>query len=235
VQSENKNAAAAAIDATVAVDHTAVDAAERDLQGTHILAPVSGRLARPTVQRGDFVQSNAGLPLAVIDHVAPIYVTFPIPGRLLADLRRLQHAHPLDVIAHMANATSVASGHVSAVDSDLDADAMVKVTAIFSNVDRALVPGQFADVVLTLSTEPHALVVPSGAVQSSEQGAFVYVVNDESAVDVRRVQVERVEGDDSIIAAGLKPGDVVVSGGQIHLTPGARVLIHRDESRPHAE
>src|SRR4030095_14608080 len=93
----------------------------------------------------------------------------------------------------------------------------------FPNTDRSLWPGLFVEVTLRLTTEPHAVVVPSVAVQSSQQGQYVYLVRQDQTVAMQSVTVARAEGDESVIATGLKNGDTVVTDGQLRLTPGARI------------
>jgi multidrug efflux system membrane fusion protein len=99
----------------------------------------------------------------------------------------------------------------------------IKLKATFANADRNLWPGEFLDVALVLRNEPNAIVVPSVAVQASQQGPYVFVVDGEQKVEMRPVTVSRVEGDESVIGGGLRVGEVVVTDGQLRLVPGARV------------
>jgi multidrug efflux system membrane fusion protein len=127
-------------------------------------------------------------------------------------------------------ARPVAAGKVSFIDNAVDPQtATIKLKATFPNGDRALWPGLFVQVELRLSSEPDAVVVPTVAVQPSQQGQYVYVVRPDSTVERRNVTVERQQGDESIVASGLKGGERVVTDGQLRLTPGARVTARREE------
>jgi multidrug efflux system membrane fusion protein len=95
--------------------------------------------------------------------------------------------------------------------------------ASFENADHALWPGQFVQVTLDLTTENNAIVVPAGAVQSSQSGTFVYVVKPDRSVEVRNVVILRQQGEQIVVADGLKPGEEVVTEGQLRLTPGSKI------------
>lgn len=225
-QYETQVANAQALKATVAADKAAVDAARLNLQYSKIAAPASGRTGALQVHVGDLVQANGATPLVVINQMAPIYVTFPVAGKMLDDIRHYQSLSPLKVTAHAAgeeNAT--ASGRVTFIDNSVDPQTgTIKLKATFPNADRALWPGQFVDTTLLLSTEPHSIVVPSVAVQTGPQGQYVWVVDDQSHAQMRSVTVPRTEGDESVIGSGLKPGETIVTDGQLRLTPGAQIV-----------
>jgi len=113
---------------------------------------------------------------------------------------------------------------VSFIDNVVDpASDTVRLKATFPNADRRLWPGQLVEVILHLSVEPRAIVAPAVAVQPSQQGTFVYVIQADHTVEARPVTVARTDGDWAVIASGVKPGDTVVIDGQLRLTPGARV------------
>src|SRR5207248_9173905 len=111
------------------------------------------------------------------------------------------------------------NGRVTFVDNAVDqATGTIKVKAVFQNDERRLWPGQFVDVNVTLTTEPDAVVVPAGAVQTGPQGQYVFIVKADHTVDVRPVVVERTRGADAVLKAGVKAGDAVVTDGQLRLT-----------------
>src|SRR5205085_499969 len=119
-------------------------------------------------------------------------------------------------------------GTLTFVDNAVDpATGTVKLKATFENAQQRLWPGQFVNVSVTLTTQPNAIVVPSAAVQTGQQGRYVFVVKDDQTVEMRNVQVQRTTGEKSIIASGLSPGETVVTDGQLRLRPGW----HRDQSR----
>jgi multidrug efflux system membrane fusion protein len=223
-QFEAQRATAAALEATVGADAAAVEAAKLNLQYTRVEAPVAGRTGALMVHQGDLVRANDTAPMVTINQVAPIYVTFAVPGRLLADVRRYQAAAPLVARARVSGSEPTAEGHVTFIDNAVDtATDTIKLKATFANADRRLWPGSFVDVVLQLTTEPHAIVAPAAAVQASQQGQFVYVVKSDRSVAVQPVTVARMESGEAVIATGLKNGDTVVTDGQLRLTPGAHV------------
>ena len=115
------------------------------------------------------------------------------------------------------------AGRLTFIDNAVDPQtATIRMKATFTNTDHRLWPGQYADVVLHLRDDPRAVVIPSVAVQSGQQGSYVFLVADGRA-QIRPVMIARVQGDQSVIASGIMPGDVVVTDGQLRLTPNARV------------
>jgi len=224
-QYETQVATAAALKATTAGDEASIAAARLNLQYTKITAPAAGRTGALLVHAGDLVQANGTAALVVINQVAPIYVSFPVPGKLLDEIRRVQRNGPLRVIARLPGEDdAMEEGRLTFIDNTVDPQtATIKMKATFTNTTHRLWPGQFAEVVVQLRSDPHALVIPSVAVQSGQQGSFVFVVADGKA-QMRPITVARVEGDQSVIDSGLMAGEVVVIDGQLRLTPNARVV-----------
>lgn len=221
-------ATADSLAATVQADAAAVEAAQLNLSYTHILAPASGRTGALQVHVGDLVRANDTTPMVVINQLAPIYVTASVPGNLLADIRRSAVSGPLHFDARVDGPSgSVSAGRLTFVDNAVDASTgAIKIKGEFANADGGLWPGQFVDASLQLRVDPHAIVVPSLAVQQGQQGTFTYVVGADDTVQLRPVTVARTEGDESVIASGLQPGERVVTDGQLRLQPGARVTEH---------
>jgi membrane fusion protein, multidrug efflux system len=230
-QFESQQASVAAISATVEADKAAIETARLNLAYTEIAAPTSGRTGSLGTHVGDLVRANDTMPLVVINQVVPIYVTFSVPGRFLGEIRRYQAQRPLSVVAATPDpaspdlsAASAASGVVSFIDNAVDASTgTIRLKATFANADRQLWPGSFVRVALNLTTNSDAIVVPATAVQTSQEGQFVYVVKADRTVDMRKVTVERQQGDEIVIAEGVAAGDIVVTDGHLRLTPGARV------------
>ncbi len=223
-QYETQVAAAAALKATTAADEAAVAAARLNLEYTRIVAPAAGRTGALLVHEGDLVQANVNTPLVVINQMAPIYVSFPVPGKALDDIRRFQGTGALVVGARTSGEQEgEETGKLTFIDNAVDPQTgTIKLKATFGNAARRLWPGQFAEVMLQMREEPRALVVPSVAVQAGQQGSYVFVVDDGRA-QMRPVTVTRVVGDESVIGSGLAAGDVVVTDGQLRLTPNARI------------
>lgn len=218
-------AQAEALRGTVASDTAIVDNARLQLQYTRITAPVAGRTGALLAHQGSLVRPNDASPLVRINQVSPIDVSFAVPARLMPELANDRTRRALKVTAAPSGAkTGAVSGTVTFMDNTVDrATDTITLKASFANRDRKLWPGAFVDVALQLSVDPNALVVPNAAVQPSQQGQFVYVVQDDQSVQVRAVQVGWIEGDESVVLGGLKAGETVVTDGQLRLTPGARV------------
>jgi len=225
-QYETQIATANALKATTEADQAAISAAKLNLQYTKIVAPASGRTGALLAHQGDLVQANGPTSLVVINQMAPIYVSFAVPGKLLDDIRRFQRTNPLkvQVQTNEGENPTTETGRVTFIDNAVDPQtSTIKLKATFENRDRALWPGEFVQVSLVLNSEPHAIVVPSLAVQPGQQGTYVWVVDDTGVVQMRPVTVARVEGDASVIASGLKGNEVIVTDGQLRLTPGAHI------------
>jgi len=246
-QYESLRASAAALTATVEADKAAVETARLNLKYTEITAPISGRTGALGAHVGDLVRANDSNSLVVINQLSPIYVAFSVPGRFLPDVRRYQALKPLAVIATLPRALgpearsapgaagtgtdpgpaeqpATARGVLIFIDNAVDATTgTIKLKGAFPNSDGQLWPGAFVQVKLDLTIQADAVVVPYTAVQASQDGQFVYVVKPDRTVEMRPVKAERQQGDDVVIAAGLSPGEEVVTDGQLRLIPGARV------------
>jgi multidrug efflux system membrane fusion protein len=220
-------AQAAAMQSSIAASAAAAEQALLQLQYTRIHAPVSGRTGALLVHEGAIVRPTDASPLVVINRMAPVFVSFTVPARLLPQLRSGQARAALRVDAAPAGeAEQRSTGRVTFLDNavDLSTDT-IRLKATFDNADRRLWPGAFVDVTLRLATEPRAVVVPSAAVQPSQQGQFVYVVTPDQTAEARPIKVAWTEGDLVVVESGVSPGETVVIDGQLRLTPGAKVSV----------
>jgi multidrug efflux system membrane fusion protein len=217
----------AALEATSAADRAAVQSARVQLEYATIKAPLAGRTGKLMVHAGNLVRANDTTPLVVINQVSPIYVSFGIPEAQLPDLKRYMTRGSLRVEARApTDAGPVSSGQVSFVDNAIDqSTGTITVRGTFPNGNRQLWPGQFVNVVVTLDTEPNAIVVPTTAVQEGQQGKFVFVVKPDKTVEMRTIHAARTSGQETVVIDGLKPGETVVTGGQLRLAPGSRITI----------
>ncbi len=220
-----------ALDATVIANRAAVEYARLQLQYTRITAPISGRTGNLDVDRGNIVKAN-DINLVTINQVAPVKVQFAIPEQQLAEVKRYMAARTLRMEAvtregdptRAAGAVLASAGELTFIDNNVDPETgTIKLKGTFPNRDRSLWPGQFVDVVLTLSVEPNAIVVPSRAVQTGQKGAYVFVVAADNTADMRTVVVKRSVGNETVISSGLQPGERVVTDGQLRLVRGAKV------------
>ena len=219
-------AASQAAQAAVAADKAAVETAKINLQYTSIFSPINGRTGSVGVKEGNLVKANDVPILVTINQIEPIYVTFSIPEQQLAELKQYSAAKTLKVDAAPQGSTQHFQGRLTFIDNSVDlTTGTIKLKATFDNQQHALWPGQFADVSLTLKSQPNAIVVPTAALQTSQNGTFVYVIDQELKAQPLPVKVAWTVGDDTVIASGLLPGQRVVIDGQLRLTPGAKVDI----------
>ena len=223
-----------ALNATVEADKAAVENANVQLQYATISAPISGRTGALMVHEGNLVRANDQTPLVVINQVAPISVSFAIPEARLPELKKYMAGGALRVTANPPNDDAApAVGKISFVDNSVDqTTGTIKVKGTFPNADRRLWPGQYVNVIVTLTMDPAAIVVPSVAVQAGQQGPYVFVVNAEQKVDIRPVTVKRTSATDTVIESGLKPGEIVVTDGHLRLVPGSRIAVKGQNEQP---
>jgi len=226
-QRDTARTTAAALDAVVGANTAAVENARVQLQYATILAPISGRTGALMVHAGNLVRANDQTPLVVINQVTPIYVSFGIPETLLPDLRRYMAERTLEVQATPPNETvPPALGGITFVDNAVDqTTGTIRIKATFPNENRRLWPGQFVNVSVRLATEANAIVVPAVSVQAGPQGQYVYVVKSDQTVEMRPVTVARTAARETILESGVKPGETVVTDGQLRLVPGSRISI----------
>ena len=193
------------------------------LDYTTIRAPISGRISAASVKVGNFVRPADTTPLATINQIAPVYVSFTVPQRSLPDLRKALAAETATVDAAPPGETRRSSGQVTMIENTVDATTgMVVVRATMENKDELLWPGTLVNTQVTLRVEK-AVVVPSTAVQVSQSGTFVFVVKD-GVARVRPVEVARTVENQSVIGKGLEDGEAVVTDGQLLLVDGSRVV-----------
>lgn len=211
--------------ATVAADEAAIDGAKLSLEYCTIRAPVTGYVGRIQIQQGNLVKANDTISLVTINQVLPIYVSFSVPEQNVADVRKYQAAGELKVQVNLVNSAHAAiAGRLSFLDNAADmTTGTIKLKAEFANTDKALWPGQFVSVVLTLYDQKDAVVAPSAAVQNGPNGQYVFVVKPDLTVELRNIKIARAEGDDTVIASGLQSGEQVVTAGQLRLAPGTKV------------
>jgi multidrug efflux system membrane fusion protein len=212
--------------AALAADEAAVAKARLDLSYCQIHAPISGRTGNLLVNAGNLVKES-DVALVVINRVSPIFVSFSAPEQYLAAIRRLNAAGRLAVRAFAEeDPAHTAAGTLAVIDNTVDtATGTIHLKATFDNRDGLLWPGQFVSTVLTLDTIRDAVVVPSEAVQSGQQGSFVYAMKADTSVEIQPVTAGRVFGARTVIDKGLSVGDTVVTDGFLVLFPGARVRV----------
>ncbi|WP_445636969.1 RND transporter [Nostoc sp. DSM 114161] len=213
--------------AAVAADEAAIANAKIQLSYSSIYSPITGRTGSLKLNQGNLVEANAADPLITISQIRPIYVTFSIPQRLLPDLKKYSANGKLEVSAIPPKDTGhPIQGELTFVDSGLNTQTgTIQLKATFTNTDERLVPGQFVNVVLKLTEEPNVITVPSQAVQTGQQGQFVFVVTPDKTAQMRPVTVGDTIGNETAIKQGLQPGEQIVTDGQFNLVPGATVQV----------
>jgi len=219
---------AAALDATVAADRASVETANVQLTYATILAPMSGRTGLLQVHPGNLVRAQDTQTIVTINKITPVYVSFSVPEAQLPALKRFiaaQGTLPASAIAP-TDSGSPSTGRINFIDNAVDpTTGTIKVKGTFPNDDRRLWPGQFVNVTVTLTSDPSAIVVPTPAVQTGQQGTFVFIVQPDQTVDLRPVTVARIAGDDTVVQAGVAAGDTVVTDGHLRLVPGSRISV----------
>jgi multidrug efflux system membrane fusion protein len=220
--------------AQVRADEAAIQGIRLQIEYCTIRAPITGYAGKIQIQEGNLVKANDTNPLVVVNQVVPINASFSVPEQSLAAVRRYQADGELQVMAQVPNSgLPPVPGKLSFIDNSTDATTgTIKLKAEFANRDKALWPGQFVDVVLTLTHQDDAIVVPSVAIQNGPNGQYVFVVKPDQSVELRDVKVSRSEGDFSVVASGVKPGDTVVTVGQLRLAPGTKVAIADAKASP---
>ncbi|MGA7992359.1 MAG: efflux RND transporter periplasmic adaptor subunit [Thermoanaerobaculia bacterium] len=211
----------------VAADEASVANAKVQLSYATIRSPISGMTGNLLVYVGNLVKANDTTPLVTITQATPIYVTFAVPEGELGKVNRARAGGAVRVEAALpSDEAHPLAGVLSFVDNAVDSTTgTIRLKATFDNPDRRLWPGQFVKVTLTTGVEPNALVVPSQAVQTGQDGPYVYVVKDDSTVEPRPVKPGPAADGLTVVAKGLAAGERVVTDGQLRLFPGAKVEI----------
>ncbi len=227
---ESLRAAQAAVDnvrAAIRADEAVAENAKLQLAYTRIVAPMDGRTGNLLIHQGNVVKANdVGNPMVTINRIHPIYVAFAVPEQYLADIKRFRAEGSLRVEAVVPGQAERARGELTFVNNAVDpSTGTIQLKATFPNTDSALWPGQFVNVVLTLTTERQVVVVPSQAIQTGQRGPYVFVVKPDSTVDLRPVRPGRTVERETVVQEGVAPGERVVTDGQLRLAPGVRVEI----------
>ena len=226
-QVDQTRTALAALEATIGADRAAVENAKIQLQYATIVSPLSGRTGASMVHAGNLVRANDTTPLVVINQITPMNVTFAVPESRLAEVKRYLAQRTLTVDAQPPNDPEATSrGRISFVDNQVDpSTGTIRMKGVFANDNRRLWPGQYVNVKVTLTTDPTALVVPTPAVQTGQQGDYVFVVKSDQTVELRNIKITRTEGAETVIGQGLAAGETVVTDGQLRLVPGSRISV----------
>jgi membrane fusion protein, multidrug efflux system len=224
-QYDQARTVSAAAAATLAGSEAAVEEARLDLQYATIRAPISGRTGSLRVRAGNLVRVADAAPLVTINQIRPILVRFAVPAANLPLIQRYR-GEDLVVRAEPVGGGTPTEGQLTFVDNAVDTSTgTILLKGTFPNTDGVLWPGEFVNVRLRLYVERDALVVPATAVVTGQQGSFVFVVGADSAAATKPVKLGRTAGDVAIVDGELRPGERVVTDGQLRLQQGSKVQI----------
>ena len=220
-----------ALEATVLADRAAVENAKIQLGYCFIRSPIDGRTGSLIVQQGNIIKAE-DINLVVINQIIPINVAFSIPEQFLPEIKKYMAKGKLQVEALIPmNEASPEKGVITFIDNAVDSNTgTIRLKGTFANREKKLWPGQFVNVVLTLTTEPNAIVVPSQAIQTGQEGQYVFVVKQDLTVESRPVVAGRTVESQTVVQKGLNADEKVVTDGQLRLYPGAKVEIKTSDS-----
>jgi len=226
---DQAKATAESLSATVQADQVAVQNAKLMLSYCYIHAPITGRTGNLLAHMGNMIKADADTAMLVINQIQPIYVSFAVPQQNLPEVRRYMAKEKIPVEAIIAGEeNNPEMGVLTFVNNTVDtATGTFQCKATYANPQKRLWPGLFVNVIVKLGKQPNAILVPSQAVQARQEGEFVFVIKPDHTVEVRAVETGRTIDSDVIITKGLKPGEQVVTTGQLRLVPGAKVQIKK--------
>ncbi len=231
---------------TLAADLAVIESAKADIEATkatletskvrlsytEIRSPINGRTGNLTVKQGNLVTSGSQ-DLMTINEVEPIYVTFSVPEAQLSGIKAYMAQGKLSVVAKpQDDAAGPETGVLTFVDNAVDATTgTIKLKGTFPNKNLKLWPGQFVRVTLRLTTQQNALVLPNQAIQTGQDGQYVYFVKEDKTVENRKVVTGARVDQDLVIESGLQNGDTVVLDGQLRLAPGMKIQVRDPANR----
>lgn len=223
---DTSRAALDALTGTVAADEAAVTNAQLNLEFTKIRAPFDGRTGSLQFHEGNVVKAPDDT-LLTINQIRPIYVVFAVAERYLPEIQRQMRRKSLTVTATYENLDGPAPrGELTFIDNAVDTTTgTIQLRATFPNEDDALWPGQFVQAALTLSELTNAVVVPTQAVQTGQNGQFIYIVKPDQTVEQRPVTTSIAHDGETVVEKGVQAGETVVTDGQLRLAPGVAVSV----------
>jgi len=224
---EQARSSADALRATVAADKAQVESASLQLGYCYIRSPITGRTGSLLIKQGSMIKANEDTGMMDIAQIQPIYVSFSVPEQNLPAIKEYMAQRPLKVEAAPPQITQpLEEGTLTFIDNQVNRQTgTILLKGTFANKEKHLWPGQFVNVVLTLTTRANATVVPAQAIQVGQQGQFVYVIKPDLTVEPRPVVISTTLGGEAVVEKGLTPGEQVVTDGQLRLMPGAKVEI----------
>jgi len=222
----------ASFEAIVNADTAVVENARLQLKYCYLYSPLAGRTGNLFSHEGNLIKANADNAMVVINQIQPIYVTFSVAEQYLPEIKKYMTGGKVPVEAFVTKAEeNPEEGTLTFVDNTVDpATGTIKLKATFANKGKRLWPGQFVDVIIGLTTQPNAIVVPTQAIQAGQKGQYVFVIKKDLTVEDRVVTAGKTLNSETVIEKGLQAGEKVVTDGQMRLVPGARVEIKKTEN-----
>src|ERR1035437_8545528 len=232
-QVDSYTSAADASDAVLNSDEAAIKTAELNLEYCTIVSPLDGRNGTIMVKAGN-LGKVADVPIVVINQVNPIYVNFTVPQQYWPDIKEHVDRGALNVKATIPQEPgSPVEGTLTFVDNIVDSTTgTIHLRGTFENAQNRLWPGLYVNVLLTLSEQPNATVVPAQSIVTTQQGSYVYVVRANNTVEQRSIVPTRTIDADTVVEKGLQPGETIVTDGQVNLVPDAKVEIKKSNAGP---
>jgi membrane fusion protein, multidrug efflux system len=218
--------------ATVAIDQAQVETARLNLAYAHIISPVDGVTGIRLVDPGNIIHAADTTGIVVITQLDPIAVIFTLPQDDLNAVSEQMAKGELTVDAFSRDGgAKLGTGKVLLIDNQINqTTATIRLKAVFPNPAAVLWPNEFVKARLLLTTKQNAIVVPTPAIQRGPKGTFVYVVGSDSTVAVRAVVIDTTQGDQTILASGVKAGETVVVDGQNQIRPGSKVAVRAPDN-----
>src|SRR5258708_461916 len=222
---DTQKALVAQLEAAVKADQAAIDSAKVQLGYTTMSSPIDGRTGIRLLDVGNIVHATDLTGLVVIAQLHPISVVFTLPEQSLGQINKQTTGDPPAVIAvDRDNRTILGQGSLTVIDNQIDTTTCtIKLKATFPNDDLRLSPGQFVNARLLMTTRKGGIVVPASVVQRGPDGAYAFVIAEDSTAQVRPIKVEQIEQGEALISEGLRPGEKVVVDGQYKLQAGSEV------------
>src|SRR6202167_3641918 len=224
-QVDTQKATVDQLDGQVRTDQAQIDNAKLQLVYCNITAPFTGRVGLRQVDPGNIVHAADTNPMLILTQLQPIGVIFTLPENQLPTVSQHMKNSTLLVEAYSRdNQIKLETGKLQTIDNQIDqTTGTAKLKAVFDNKDNQLWPNQFVNANLLLETRKNSTVLPTAAVLRGPQGAFVYAVKPDNTVEARNIAVSLTQGNTTVVASGINPGDTVVTDGQDKLQTGSRI------------
>lgn len=224
-QYEQIRTTAEALEAAVEADKAAVENARLQLEYCTISSPISGRTGNLLVHEGNVVKINETVMVEILQ-IHPINVRFSIPGDRASEVMKYNDLSRLTVVASDESGKQLDEGTLSFVDNGVDEKTgTILLKGVFENKQAMLWPGEFVNVKMVLTTQAKALVVPTEAIETGQQGQFVFVIKPDMTAEIRPVQPGLAIDSETVVEKGLSAGETVVTDGQLRLLPGSKVEV----------